>query len=63
MKWLKDQGADLNVRDDTGKTPLDLAYELEKRIPNMFEKRVPNMPEVIEWLKANGAVVKQIDIF
>jgi len=42
MKWLKEQGADINAKDYEGKTPLQLAEERNRK-------------DVVEWLKANGA--------
>jgi len=56
MTWLKEQGADINAKTNEGKTPLDLAYELEERFPHIAKT-------MIEWLKANGAVEQQVDVF
>jgi len=42
MKWLKENGADVNAKDSKGKTPLQHTEEFDRR-------------NAARWLKENGA--------
>ncbi|MCL2645920.1 MAG: ankyrin repeat domain-containing protein [Phycisphaerales bacterium] len=49
LKWLKEQGADINAKDDNGRTPLDHAingFGIGGYTPDQ---------KIMNWLKNNGA--------
>ena len=57
---LKENDADVNAKDNTGKTPLQyveeaLARPLDANANQWLKDRRANQEKALAWLKANGA--------
>jgi ankyrin repeat protein len=52
MKWLKDQGVDINVKGERFWTPMHLATHMAAHRGNL---------DVMKWLKDNGADINVKD--